>query len=256
MTVRMMRTQVQAVWAVPLLMACATAAQAQSVVGLGLAAVPKYEGSRDYRALPLPILNYESGAFFIGSRTGLPGLGLKAKVAEEVTAGIYLSAGLGRDSSDHSHLRGLPDVKFHGLAGAFVEYSPGRASFSIDARQALKSGYGATVDLGASYAVFQSEASTIKLGVNTSWANDDYMDTWFGVSNASAARSREGLSAYSASSGFKSAALSSTWLYRFNKNWMTSTTVGVKTLLGDARDSSIVERKTSAFGVASVLYAF
>lgn len=256
MASRNLRFRTPALLAFPFVLACAAQVHAQGMIGVGVGVVPEYEGSRDYRAVPVPVLNYQSGAFFIGSRNGLPGLGLKAPLAQDLTAGVYLGLGLGRDSSDHTRLRGLPDVDFHGLAGGFVEYKPGRASFSIDARQALKSNYGATVDLGASYAVFQSPESTLSLGASTTWANDDYMNTWFGVSRSNAARSRAGLEAYSPSAGFKSAALTTTWTYRFNKSWMTSTTIGVKTLLGDARDSPIVERDTSAFGAASILYAF
>lgn len=234
----------------------AQVAQAQNVAGLGVAVVPKYEGSKDYRGVPLPFVNYESGAFFIGGRGGFPGLGLRIRPAQDFSTGVYLSANLGRDSSDHSRLRGLPDVDFHGLAGAFVEYKPGRAAFSADIRQALRSSYGMTLDLAANYAIFQSHKSRITVGANTSWANHDHMDTWFGVGNAAAERSRENLRPYKASAGFKSVGISSSWTYRLTDRWSTNTTVGVKTLVGDARDSPVVERETSVFGGVGLLYAF
>ncbi len=46
-------------------------------IGLGAGAVPVHEGSREYRALPAPLMNDESGSFFIFPRAGLPTPGPK-----------------------------------------------------------------------------------------------------------------------------------------------------------------------------------
>ena len=94
------------------------------------------------------------------------------------------------------------------------------------------------------------------MGASTQWASHDAMQTWFGVTSSQAARSREGLSTYSPSSGFKSATLFTNWSYRINPSWSTITTVGVTTLLGDARDSPLTERRANVFGSVGVVYAF
>src|SRR5690606_4258926 len=47
-------------------------AHAKNAIGLGVGVVPEYEGSGDYRALPVPLINYERGNFFISPRAGLP----------------------------------------------------------------------------------------------------------------------------------------------------------------------------------------
>jgi outer membrane protein len=82
------------------------------------------------------------------------------------------------------------------------------------------------------------------------------MQTWFGVTPSQAARSRAGLDAYSPSSGFKSVALYGTWAHRLDARWSAVTTLGVNTLVGDARDSPLTERKTNVFANVGVIYAF
>ena len=52
-------------------------AQSTNFIGLGVGVVPVYEGSSEYRALPVPLINYHSGNFFITPRMGLPAMGLK-----------------------------------------------------------------------------------------------------------------------------------------------------------------------------------
>ena len=50
-------------------MLAAAAVQAEgggrNVVGLGVGVVPVYQGSSEYRTPPVPMLNYESGSFFV-----------------------------------------------------------------------------------------------------------------------------------------------------------------------------------------------
>lgn len=234
----------------------AAQAQATNGIGLGVGAIPVYEGSSEYRALPVPLINYHSGNFFITPRMGLPAMGLKTSLAPDLDVGVFVGLGLGRKADDADRTKGLDDIKFHGAYGAYVEWRPGRYSLGAGYKQAARSGYGGTMELRASYAALKTEQHTVQVGVSTEWANHDAMQTWFGVTSSQAARSREGLSTYSPSSGFKSAALYTTWSYRINPSWSTVSTIGVNTLLGDARDSPLTERKTNVFGSVGVMYRF
>ncbi|WP_417221414.1 MipA/OmpV family protein [Achromobacter spanius] len=234
----------------------AAQAQATNGIGLGVGAIPVYEGSSEYRALPVPLINYHSGNFFITPRMGLPAMGLKTSLAPDLDAGVFVGLSLGRKADDADRTKGLDDIKFHAAYGAYVEWRPGRYSLGAGYKQAARSGYGGTLELRASYAALKTEQNTVQVGVSTEWANHDAMQTWFGVTSSQAARSREGLSTYSPSSGFKSAALFTTWSYRINPSWSTVSTLGVNTLLGDARDSPLTERKTNVFGSVGVMYRF
>lgn len=242
-------------------LACAAApAQADqpgtNFIGLSVGYVPVYEGSREYRALPVPLVNYRSGNFFISPRAGLPAMGLQTALAPDWKAGVFVGMGLGRDSSDADRTKGLDDIDFHGTYGAFVEWAPGPLSLGAAYRQAARSGYGGTLELRATYAAWQEGAHRVNIGASTQWASHDAMQTWYGVTSSQAASSRAGLSTYSPGSGFKSAALFATWSYRINPSWSTITTLGVNTLLGDARDSPLTERRTNMFGSVGVVYAF
>ena len=242
-------------------LACAAApAQADqpgtNFIGLSVGYVPVYEGSREYRALAVPLVNYHSGNFFISPRAGLPAMGLQTALAPDWKAGVFVGMGLGRDSSDADRTKGLDDIDFHGTYGAFVEWAPGPLSLGAAYRQAARSGYGGTLERRATYAAWQDGAHRVNIGASTQWASHDAMQTWYGVTSSQAASSRAGLSTYSPSSGFKSAALFTTWSYRINPSWSTITTLGVNTLLGDARDSPLTERRANLFGSVGVAYAF
>ncbi len=231
-------------------------AQSGNFIGLGVGVVPVYEGSSEYRTLPVPLINYHSGNFFITPRAGLPAMGLKTTLAPDLNAGVFVGLSLGRKADDADRTRGLDDVKFHAAYGAFVEWTPGSYSLGAAYRQAARSGYGGNLELRASYAALKTEDHKVLVGVSTQWASRDAMQTWYGVTSSQAASSREGLSTYSPSSGFKSAALFTSWAYRITPSWSALTTVGVTTVLGDARNSPLTERKTNMFGTVGVAYNF
>jgi len=245
-----------------LAMACALAlalggtATAQNYIGLGAAVVPEYDGAQDYQVVPLPLVKYERGSFFISPRAGLPSLGLKMPLGADLEAGVFAGVNLGRDASDADRLSGLDDIDFHAAYGAFLAWHPGRFSGTLAYRQAARSGYGGMLDIDARYAVLQSGRDTVHLGLGAEWGNGDHMSTWFGVSQGEAARSRAGLEPYSASSGLAAVAAYAVWSHRLSERWSTMATLGVKTLLDDARDSPLVERKTAVYGGVGLVYSF
>ncbi|SAI57284.1 MltA-interacting scaffolding protein [Bordetella ansorpii] len=228
----------------------------QNFIGIGAAVVPRYEGSDEYRVRPVPLVNYENGPFFISPRGGMPSLGLKMKALPDVTIGAFVGLNMGRDEDDADRLHGMGDIDTHATYGGFAEWTPGRFKLGAAYAQAAKSGYGGSLELSASYALVQTQRDRLSLGVSTVWSNDDAMQTWFGVSQRQAARSNGHLSAYDAGSGFRNASLSATWIHNVSGNWSVMSTAGVRTLLGDAKDSPLVERKTSVYGAVGVIYAF
>ena len=76
------------------------------------------------------------------------------------------------------------------------------------------------------------------------------------ASRRASRRSRAGLHAYSPSSGFQSASLYAAWSHQLSARWSTVATLGVSTVLGDARDSPLVERDSNVFGSVGMVYAF
>jgi len=250
------------IWAAAGLLAAGAAAapeawaQQTNFIGLSGIARPRYEGADRYKVSPVPLINYEYGHFFISPRAGLPAAGLKWSPLPDVSAGVFVGMDFGRDESDSSRLRGMGDIDFHAAYGAYAEWAPGRFRLGAAYRQAAKSGYGGVLELRTSYRLLQAPRDTLTVGLSTEWANDDSMQTWFGVTRGQSARSGGRLGVYEPSAGFKNAAAFATWAHRFDNRWSIITTAGVKTLLGDARDSPIVERETGIFGGVGVTYAF
>ncbi|MEM6667002.1 MAG: MipA/OmpV family protein, partial [Pseudomonadota bacterium] len=86
------------------------------------------------------------------------------------------------------------------------------------------------------------------------FADDEYMDTYFGVSNAEAARSR--FTAFDAGAGIKSAGVIADTRYQWNDNWAVTAEASWHRLVGDAADSPVVDlageenQFTAGIGVA------
>lgn len=77
-----------------------------------------------------------------------------------------------------------------------------------------------------------------------SWANDAYMDSFFGIDNAQSAAS--GLEPFEAEAGFKDVGLALRLNYGLTEHWAILTSGEYKRLLGDAADSPIVTDEGSA----------
>src|SRR3546814_723205 len=150
------------------LAAVAQQAQAENMIGLGVGFIPKYEGSGDYRALPVPLINYQSGSFFISPRAGLPSAGIKMDLSNDWSAGVFLGMGLGRKSNKSSRLEGMDDIDFHGVAGVYTEWRPGPFSIGAAYYQALHGGYGGTAELRGTYLAWSGGNDSLRSEEHTS----------------------------------------------------------------------------------------
>lgn len=88
------------------------------------------------------------------------------------------------------------------------------------------------------------EAITLSAGLATSYSSEDYMQTYFGVDGVDAARS--GLPFFNADGGFRDVRASVAAIFSFSPNWHIGTGVVYSRLLGDAKDSPIVDQRGSA----------
>ena len=78
----------------------------------------------------------------------------------------------------------------------------------------------------------------LRFGVSATWADGDYMESYFGVSPAQSSAS--GHSRYKPKAGLKSVDLEAGVIYPFAGNWAVNAQVGYSRLSGDAADSPIV----------------
>lgn len=219
-------------------------------------AMPDYEGSDDYRFKPLPDIEITYGdTFFLDRR----GLGANLIQSGPLTAGVTVGYDGGRKEKRNAALRGMGKVGDTAIAGAFANYQIGRWVLNADVNtDMLGDGHdGTTASFGFSYVMTPSERLMVVLGPSITWASDNYMQSYFGINTAQAARS--GRAVYRAESGFKDAGLMGFGIYKLTEHWSLTGVAGYNRLLGDAADSPLVDRDGSAdqfFGGLGISYSF
>jgi len=233
-------------------------------VFLGGGVSNEYEGSEDFEPLPLlgGRLQYE------GYYAQLIGTGVKVNVlnSPRFNFGPILNYRFGRDDDvENTAVSRLDEVDDSFEAGLFarMNFRPNtttrhRAGVEIDFRQDVSDGHeGFLFTVGADYSAPIGERWDLGVNLSTTYANDDYMESFFGVNAAGSARS--GLRQFSAESGFKDVSLGISPSYSFNESWGVFGRLQYSELLGDAADSPIVDDEGSSsqfFAGLGVSYRF
>ena len=92
--------------------------------------------------------------------------------------------------------------------------------------------------------------------VGTTFASDDYMQTYFGVSPAQAARSRAGLPVYDPDAGIKDVYVELGSEITLGERWLLKPGGRYGRLVGDAGDGPIVQNENQFSGVLGMGYKF
>jgi len=222
--------------------------------GIAVLATTEYTGSRDRRTMALPTLDYQwANGWFAGVTNGL---GYNFSSSPDIQYGLRVTADLGRKESRSPALRGMGDIDVKAEAGGFLNYS---LNSQLSLRSSLRlgsgnGGDGVVANLGISYSMPFAQRWRLGLGSDVTIANAKYMQSYFGVSRAQAAAS--GYAPYSPRASFRDVRASATLSYSVDPR--TTVTVGVNalTLLGDASDSRLVQKKASVGGLLAATYAF
>lgn len=218
---------------------------------------PDYEGSDNYSFLGAPLveLRYRD-RFFLSSRDGL---GVTAVKIGGFTAGPVLRYRFGRDQDDNDALRGMGDVGGTVEGGGFLRWQEGGWVVVVNAAQGLNGGghRGATVFASLGYGGRLSERWLFSLGPSITWASENYMQSFFGITPTQGARA--GYAPYSPNAGVKDVGFGGTLTWRVTDQAAVTAIAEVKELLNDAADSPLVERagnSTQAFVGLALSYRF
>ena len=207
-------------------------------IGLGAGVAPDYEGSNDYEFGFGPNISasWRDTIFYKGKS-----LGANIIRDKNLKAGLILVKASGRDEDDNDKLEGLGDVDGGLEVGGFVSYKNKPWRFKAEARQEVDSGHeGALVELSVGTDLPLTKPLVfVELG--TTWASDDYMESFFGIDSGQSANS--GLEKYNADAGFKDVNISISAGYPITNRWRVGAMLEYKRLLGDAADSPIVDDK-------------
>ena len=209
----------------------ATGADIVIELGGGVAVQPRWEGSDDIIFSPWPIVSLKY--LSLGPVT----IGGGPKSAFSIRPDFALRGE--RDDNDDAALTGIGDVDMAvelGLAASY-RYGP------VEASLAVRHGFGG-------HDGFVGEASvvgianptprwTIQAGPEVTFADDNYMETYFGVSATQSAAS--GLARHDAGASFKSAGIIAESRYDLTDSVALHAKASWHRLLGDAADSPIVK---------------
>ncbi|MCE2926964.1 MAG: MipA/OmpV family protein [Rickettsiales bacterium] len=214
---------------------------------------PAYEGSdkHEVEALPNISVDYEDGLFFANPYDGIGSYPIQG---EDYKLGAAIGLDFGRDESDdRKNLRGMGDIDMSPTANLMGEYEFGPIEISGKLTKG-NSDYGMTAeaDVGTMFEV--TDRLMVMSKVGATWANEDHMNTYFGVSNAQSGRS--GYSSYKASSGIKSVGLEVGAVYSVTKNIDATLMVEADQLLGDAADSPLTKKDFQPSVMIGTSYKF
>ena len=250
--------------------AFANTSEVNGFIAVGPALAPDYEGSTDYKAIPLVVARVQSNGYFVelqGTRARanlLPIEILSDSLSLSVMAGPSVNFRPGRGSVENARVDSLRDVDTAIEAGAFIAL---RKNGILGERDALMgrielvndvSGTheGRLLTLRGSYAKPLSKKLRFAAGMDATYASNDYMETYFSIDADNAGRS--GLTAFKSGHGLKDVGLDLSLLYSLTERWGIMGLVRTSYLLGDASDSPIAGEGSSKqfLGGIAVNYRF
>lgn len=231
-----------------------------AAAGVGFA--PDYEGSDDYTLVPYADFRADYRDYYLR----LEGTDLRANLVPSPNfhAGPLIAYRRGREDVEDDRVDRMADIDAGVGLGGFVEFERVDAADPRKGeRLTLMVSQGATGDSDGLTALlrgvvrrpleFANRGLIASFIVDTTWADDDYMETHFAIGAADAARS--GLSAFSAGSGFKTVGVGLALDQFLSETWSIGTRLHYARLLGDAADSPVTDTAGSPdelFGALTV----
>lgn len=229
-------------------------------VGGAVGVKPKYEGSDEYEAFGFPIVFPKFGGDGIGERIKVRGaddVRFKLLEAYGFEFGPLAGYAFGREEDDGDLLRGLGDVDDGIVLGAYAGYHLGPVLFDVSYHQIVSGdddGY--QIRFGAEVERVFTPRLRGTARVGTTFADDNYMDSYFGITNAQSLSSVAGLAAYDAESGIKDVHVELGMTWDMTERWQIKGGLRYGRLVGDAADSPVVESEDQFSALIGASYTF
>jgi outer membrane protein len=251
----------------PLLVLCAGLAHGEDSesprpwhlsLGLGASIGPEYPGSDTVVVAPVPLIDARWGhAILDTARLGAPFLGGRfAGWSDQFV--VHLGAAYlgGRDSSDDDRLAGQPDIDPTLVAAVTAEWTPGHGPFllrGLATQDLLDEGHGATALAQVLLRAPPSAHLRIQGGIGALWADQTFMDTWFGTFAGTSASPD---AAYEPDAGVREVHAIIETRILIHGAWSLVGRVTAGSLVGDADDSPLTQSSTFVRSTAGVIYTF
>ncbi len=235
-----------------------------ATVGGGAVFSPDYEGSANSSITPVPFVEINwNDTIFLNPNNGL---GINWFQHKGFVFGTSVGYDGGRKESDSKvELKGLGDIDAGVSTAAFLSYEYKFLKAETEVSHTFGGADGTTVDFGlqafvplapllkqtplflGTGPIFGTQTKNeegpggpaIILGASTSWADSNYMDSYFGVNPSQSTKS--GLTNFDPSAGFKSLTGDATLVVPLTNHINVGSNVGYTRLIGDAADSPITK---------------
>jgi len=248
----------------------AVAPQGRGFIGVGVIAKPDYEGSDETKATAAPFGKYiwASGRYIsLGGSGGAETAGrvsmnlIPTDLSPILTFGPLIQYRVKRDDVENNKVDKMKAVDAATELGAFVGLKSGHFSAEVSFAADVSNEHdGQVVYIKTKYELMRNSKFMVNVGVDTSWADSSYMNTYFGVNTNNVGTS--GLTSFNADSGFKDVGTKLTGVYFVNQTWALVGNVSYTRLLNDAKDSPLVEGsggvgdKNQVSAVFAIAYMF
>lgn len=230
-------------------------------VAAGAGVAPAFEGTDEYEAIPFVFGHVK----WRGIDTRLSGAGLEFDLLDNsaLDIGPVINYRTKRNSSDGSgRVRYLSDVKGAAELGGFIAYRFGgdrlgqdQITLGLSGVHDINDAYDGVLITGrVSYAALRSRKVTIDVDAQTTWADENYQRTYFGISPGDAARS--GLSIYRPDSGFRDVTAGVTLGYQLTQRWGLIARGSLTRYVGDTADSPIVHEGSKTVGLMGLAASY
>ncbi|MFZ4479825.1 MAG: MipA/OmpV family protein [Rhodoferax sp.] len=223
---------------------------------IGVAALFGYQygGSDQRRNMLVPGIDYQwKNGWFAGTANGV---GVNFSKRPGFDYGLRLTADFGRSEDRSSALSGMGDINARPEIGGFLNYAIGRQMvFTSSLRYGSGNNrHGLLADVGAVYSMELMPQWRLALGLAGTYANADYMQSYFGVDSAQA--SGTGYPAFSARAGIRDLRANLSVACHLNQKAVLMAGVSFSSLQGDAQDSPLTHQNQGATGIVTLSYGF
>lgn len=227
-------------------------------LGAGALVRPTFEGSDRYFVSPVPFVSVNYNDMVSLDTSGLNAYWRK----DGLQIGGGLTYSLGRFQGGNSvftqgdeRLNGLGNIPAALGLRAFANYKLGPVVLGATLTKYLAEGNnGLLIDGLVEMPIRLGDRTTLTGRLSATWADQSYMQTWFGVTPGQSITS--GYAIYQAESGIKNVGLGINLRHRLGTNWILSADAGLVRLTGAAEYSPMTVSNMNMNILAMVGYRF
>lgn len=231
---------------------CATAGSQSHAdsIGIGFGATNQYKGSSDFKPIPLASFSFDTRIGIVANEQ----IGVKIDLIKSRTVDtgplLRYQGGRSNDMSDNTVAK-LPEVKASAEVGWFLGSGIPLSVLGLNSKSFITAKITGVTDIGdghggstltTSSALVTPASPSVRIitSLSLNFADENYHQAFFGVSEAAATAS--GLSAFDADAGLESIGLGIIVVKQMNDKWSLTSITSLSELQGDAATSPITKR--------------